>query len=395
MKKLLLLLLITASFLKTEAGAYYAPIVSNDGSPIKKETIIAFVFGRKTSQSITVYVSREVYKNSLENQLSVRKLAYPQYYNADMTLEQWLNKLEWVAGSKFNQQWYKNTGVNKTTGALEILTSLYSDWGSLPATLHNGNTIGYWCYVYGTFVDPVIKDNCGNIIFSNIPVKPLEEDEEQPQKEYATLPCSRERIEMGEYDTEEGVTYGRLSADGMYYYRNRDKSWHHKNAAGGWDSIVCPVEETQIIETHRKIVKLIQVVDTVREYRETTATVYSCRLHYNCNGSCQQYQYQQQPQFFVQQQRSVGVSVNFSSNPQRQFFYEQQQPQQYRGQAQQIDWRNSRQFDGGEQYQNQNNWTDPYPFGGGNQNQNDYTNQWNGTGFGGGGGTGSFERVGG
>lgn len=427
MKKYLFLLLIGASYLKSSAGDYSPPLASNDGSPIKKETIISFVFGRKINQPVSIYVNRETYKNFLENQLSLKKLNYPSHYNSSMTLEDLLNKLEWVKGSKFNESFYKNTGVHKKTGAIEILTSLYPDWGSLPSTLENGTSIGYWSLVDGNFVDPWIKDNCGNIILSNIPqFKPsLDDKVEQPQKEYANLPCRMGRIEMGKYDIENGVTYGRFSADGRYHYLNRNGSWSEL-INGEWVEIICEIKPVTkvakpILVTGCDNVIYVKDGNNVDGYEmfnfgtialkngvwyrkrsdgqfeelcevkiaqknnhvETTQTVYGC----NCGQQnvCQYHQQNYCNNGYPNQIFTYTRSNNFSlglryepDRPQERIIYrDRPQPRQRRQEM--TNWGNSYPMDSGNQKPQQNtNWGNSYSMDSGNQrnnyNNNNYTN---------------------
>lgn len=379
MKKYLFLLLIGASSLKSSAGDYSPPLASNDGSPIKKETIISFVFGRKINQSVSIFVNRETYKNFLENQLSLKKLNYPSHYPSSMTLEDLLNKLEWVKGSKFNESFYKNTGVHKKTGAIEILTSLYPDWGSLPATLENGTSIGYWSLVDGNFVDPWIKDNCGNIILSNIPqFKPSLDDKiEQPQKEYANLPCRMGRIEMGDYDIERGITHGRFSADGRYHYLNRNGSWSEL-INREWVEIICPEQPETVIE--RKTVYKKTIIDTVfvKEYVQNTQTLYTFEqpISYQQQNCCNNGYANQNVTYARSNNFSFGLRYEEDRPQQRIIYQDRPQPRQRRQEM--TDWGNSYSFDSGNQMSQQNsNWGNSYSMDSGNQRNNYNTNNYN------------------
>lgn len=385
MKRIVFLLLIGASFLKTSAQKkeiiHNAFFKDTSGAEVSKETIIDYIqngenvpqfgyFKSKTGQVIKVYVVFGNLIEHLNSKLDDAKKNNPKIYPNAMTLEEVLQKLVPVSGYDpvFSTNSFKNTGVNIYTKKIE---AVYSDWAPLPKTTKNGTTIRYWSVKEGDFIDPWFKGNCGNSPFSKVIFFEgnLDSYEEAPQKEYATLPCDRTRIEMGNYDVENGITYGRFSADGRYHYLNRDASWSEL-INGEWVKIICPEEKETIIE--RKTVYKKTIIDTVfvKEYVQNNQTLYTfqnptCNHQFNCNSGCNN----QNQNVYYANQRDWGFGFNLSLSPDQrgERIVYRERPQQYRGQPQQISWDNSRQFDGGERYSTpQIDWNNSYSFNGGN-----------------------------
>ncbi len=406
MKKLVFLLLIGASFLKTSAQKkeiiHNAFFKDTSGAEVSKETIIDYIqngenvpqfgyFKSKTGQVIKVYVVYGNFIEHLNSKLEYAKKNNPKIYPKDMTLEEVLQKLIPVSGYDpvFSINSFKNTGVNIYTKKIE---AVYSDWAPLPKTTKNGTTIRYWSVKEGDFIDPWFKGNCGNSPFSKVIFSEgnLDSYEEAPQKEYATLPCDRKRIEMGNYDVENGITYGRFSADGRYHYLNRDGSWSEL-INGEWVKIICPEEKEAIIE--RKTVYKKTIIDTVfvKEYIQNNQTVYTfeqpkCNHQFNCNSGCNN---QNQNVYYNQRDWGFGFNLSLSPDQRGERIVYRERPQQYRDQQpQQTSCGNSYPFGGGNQFVNST--SGGYPFGGGNN----FTNTNNGSFDGPGTIYGVHERVG-